>query len=134
MDLIHWLGRDHTPGTPGDLRWAWVTLGLSALVVIGYGVIAFNRYFQGKIGRRDEARAAAACLRNIVLCCAACGLLFYASDMPWATWRLYDAALLVVACYTWWFALRMRGLSLVEARLGQVAEAERVAEEQRALA
>src|SRR2546423_14060068 len=115
MDLLHWLARDQSPGTAGALRWAWVTLGLSALVVSAYGLIAFNRYFQLKIGRDDDSRRAAACLRNIALFCCASGVAFYLSDMPWATWRLYDAMLVAVACYAWWFALRMRGLSLVEA-------------------
>jgi signal transduction histidine kinase len=54
--------------------------------------------------------------------------------MPWTTWRLYDLALLGVALYTWSFVVRMRGLSLIDARLAQIDEAERLAEEQRVLA
>ena len=45
MDVFRWIGaRDFPPGTPGDLRWAWVTVALSALVVVGYALIAFNRF------------------------------------------------------------------------------------------
>jgi signal transduction histidine kinase len=135
MDVIRWLGgRDYTPGTPVDLRWAWVTVSLSVLVALGYGVIAFNRYFQTKLDRRADARAAAARLRNIVMCCCACGYIFFATDVGWRLWRLYDLALACLVLYTWSFVLRTRGLSLVEARLAQVEELERSAEQQKAIA
>src|SRR5688500_6591209 len=90
-DFLPWLnGLDAAPGSPRDLRWAWVTLTLSAFVAIGYGVIAFNWYFQSKLQRPVESRAALARLRWIVLCCCVCGYVFYATDMAWSLWRLYD--------------------------------------------
>ena len=135
MDVIRWLGaRDYTPGSAGDLRWAWVTVTLSVLVAAGYGAIAFNRYLQAKLDRRSEARAAAARLRNIVMCCCACGYVFFATDVGWRLWRLYDVALVFVVVYTWSFVLRMRGLGLVTARLARVNELERAAEQQKAIA
>jgi signal transduction histidine kinase len=135
MDVIRWLGgRDYTPGTPVDLRWAWVTVALSVMVALGYGVIAFNRYFQTKLNRRAEARAAASRLRNVVMCCCACGYIFFATDVGWRLWRLYDVALAFLVVYTWAFVLRTRGLSLVEARLAQMEELERSAEQQKAIA
>jgi signal transduction histidine kinase len=134
MDVFRWIGaRDFTPGTPVDLRWAWVTVGLSAVVVCGYAVIAFNRYFQSKLDRRTEARAASMRLINIFACCCVCGVVFYATDMAWRLWRLYDLVLLCVALYAWSFVVRTRALSLVDARLARVEELERTAEQQKAL-
>ena len=134
MDLLRWLdGRHYTPGTWGDLRWAWVTVALSLAVAAGYGAIAFNRYFQAKLGRGGDARAAAARLFNIFACCFLCGIVFYATDLGWRLWRLYDLVLLCVALYAWSYALRSRGLSLVDARLARVSELERDAERQKAL-
>jgi signal transduction histidine kinase len=134
MDVFRWIGaRDFPPGTPGDLRWAWVTVALSALVVVGYALIAFNRYFQARLDRRRDARAASMRLINIFACCCVCGIVFYATDMAWRLWRLYDLVLLCVALYAWSFVVRTRALSLVDARLARVAELERTAEEQQAL-
>ena len=134
MDVFRWLGgRDYTPGTVNDLRWAWVTVALSALVVAGYALIAFNRYFQSKLDRRDDARSASMRLINIFACCCVCGVVFYATDMAWRLWRLYDLVLLCVALYAWSFVLRSRALSLVDARLARVQELERSAEQQKAL-
>ena len=134
MDVFRWLGtRDFTPGTPNDLRWAWLTVALSAAVVVGYAIIAFNRYFQAKLERRADARAASLRLANIFACCCVCGVVFYATDMAWRLWRLYDLVLLCVALYAWSFVVRMRALSLVDARLARVDELERTAEQQRAL-
>ena len=134
MDVSRWLGvRDFTPGTPGDLRWAWLTVALSAVVVVGYAVIAFNRYFQAKLDRRADTRAASLRLINIFACCCVCGVVFYATDMAFGLWRLYDLVLLCVALYAWSFVVRTRALSLVDARLARVDELERTAEQQRAL-
>lgn len=135
MDVIRWLGpHDYPPGTPGDLRWAWVTIALSVLVAAGYGVIAFNHHFQAKLAGRAELRATSNRLRNIVMCCCACGYVFYATQMAWGLWRLYDVALFFLVLYTWSFVLRMRGLSLVDERLARVDELERSAEQLKALA
>ena len=121
--LLH--GLDELPGFEPDLRWAWVTIVLSALVAGGYAVIAFNWYFQSKLSLRRECRAALARLGAITLCCGVFGLWFFTSEMSWPAWRVYDLLLAGLAGHTWWFALRMHGLSLVDRRLGQTEELER---------
>jgi PAS domain S-box-containing protein len=134
-NYLRWLnGLDPTPGTPRDLRWAWVTIALIALVAIGYGVIAFNWYFQAKLKQPAESRKALARLRWIVLWCCVCGYVFYATDITWSLWRLYDLALLLLAVHTWTFAVRMRGIGLVTERLEHLAEMERAAARYREMA
>ena len=133
-NLVHWLGADTVPGTPADLRWAWVTVALSAAVAAGYVAIAVNLYFQAKLGRRQESRVALARLRNIVLCSFAFGVVFYGTNMAWTMWRLYDVALLVLAVYTWGAVARMRGPGLVDERLAKLDELERSAAENEELA
>lgn len=135
MDVLYWLtGNNEVPGTARDLRWAWVTVLLSALVVAAYAAIAFNRYFQSKLARPEKSKAAGARLRNIVLACAACGYVFYATGMGWWLWRLYDLALLLVAAYGWSFVLRTRGLGLVDEQLARVGELERSVQRYRQMA
>jgi signal transduction histidine kinase len=108
-----------------DTLWAWGTIALSLVVAVGYCVIAVNWYFQLKLSKHAQAKAALARLRNICLSCGICGYAIYAADAPWVLWRVYDGALIAVALYTWTFVLRMRGLSLVCERLAQVEELER---------
>ena len=140
MEFLNWVvGGDNVPGVQPDLRWAWVTVALSALVALGYGVIAFNWYFQSRLPGRDgqegnASSGAPARLRNIVLLCSAGGLFFYWADMPWPLWRLYDAALLLLAFHTWSFALRMHGVGHVRERLARAAELQRAAEKYREMA
>jgi len=135
MEMLHRFSASYYP--PGAVAvgvWAWVTITLSSLVAAGYGVIAFNWYFQSKLAPRSESNAALARLGAIVLGCAGCGAALMVSDAVWAAWRLYDAALLVLACYAWWFVMRMRGLGLVDERLARVAELEESAGRYREIA
>jgi PAS domain S-box-containing protein len=125
---------DALAGAGHELLWAGVTLALSAVVAAGYGVIAVNWYFQARLARCGEARAALARLRGICLTCAACGLAFVIFDMPWIAWRGYDLALLVLAVRTWTFVRQMRGWSLVDERLAQIEEIERSATRYREIA
>jgi PAS domain S-box-containing protein len=127
-------GLDVTVGGPQDPFWVAVTLALSALVAIGYAVIAVNWYFQSRLADKAESRATLRRLRNICLCCAICGTTFYLTDMPWIVWRFYDVCLVVFAWSTWSFIWRMRGLGLVDERLAQVAELERAATRYREIA
>jgi PAS domain S-box-containing protein len=139
MDVFRWINAVTTPdpvgaGAAASHLWPWVTIALSALVVAGYVVIAVNWYFQSRLAR-GESRASMVRLCWIVLCCAVCGYAFRAADIGWGAWRLYDAVLLLIACHTWTFALRMRGgLRLVDERLAQVDELERSAEKYREIA
>jgi signal transduction histidine kinase len=127
-------GADDVPGLEPDLRWAWLTIVLSGLLATGYVVIACKWYFQSKLHRRRECRAALARLGAIVLCCGAFGTWFLASDMPWPAWRVYDGVLLALVVYTWWFAARMRGLSLIDERLAHTDELERSSNRYREIA
>jgi PAS domain S-box-containing protein len=121
-----------TGGRP-DLFWAWITLALSALVIVGYVAIAFNWYFQRKVSS-PNARAALLRLLLISTACAMCGGALYWADLGWGYFRLCDAGLALLAAYTWWFVLRMRGVSLVDERLAQLAELEERAERYREIA
>jgi PAS domain S-box-containing protein len=137
MDVLRWFstaGGEYQPGTRGDALWAWVTIGLTAAIAVGYCVIAVNWYFQEKLAGRAGGRAALARLRNICLGCAASAAAFHVLDTPWLVWRAYDVALVGVAVYTWSFVVRMRGLGLVDDRLRQVDELERSAERYREIA
>ncbi len=127
-------GVNVTLGLHQDPIWVAVTLALSALVAIGYAVIAVNWYFQSRLAGQAESRATLRRLRNICLCCGICGSTFYLTDMPWIVWRFYDVCLLVFAWSTWSFVWRMRGLGLVDERLAQVAELERAATRYREIA
>ena len=134
-DMIHWLsGAGSIPGSRSDLGWAWVTVALSVAIAAGYVVIAVNRHFQAKLARVPESRAAFARLRNIVLCSAVMGAVFYATDMFWLAWRLYDLVLLGLAVHTWLFAYRSRALALLDKRLAEAVELERLAGRYREIA
>jgi signal transduction histidine kinase len=116
------------------VAWLAVTLALSTILAAGYCVIGVNWYFQRKLARQADSRAAMRRLCLILGCCAACSALFYVTDVPWLIWRFYDFALAVFAFNTWAFIHRQRGLSLVDERLAQVAELERSAMRYREIA
>ena len=119
----------------GDGAWPWVTTVLSVSVAAGYCAIAINWFFQSKLSRHAESRAALARLRNISILCAAFAFVLYSrGDNPWYLWRAYDAALLVLAVHAWTFVIRTRGLGLVSERLKQFEELERSATKYREIA
>src|SRR4051794_24902488 len=117
MDSLKWIG-----GLPNaqDAGWSLITLTLSVLAAAGYLAIAVNWYFQSKLSRA-ESRAAATRLRNIVIACVLFGVVFSVGDFGWLAWRAYDVLLGLLVLHTWVFALRMRGMSLVEERLAHAA-------------
>lgn len=124
------------PGGPSDVYWGLFTIILSAAVALGYCVIAFKWFFQFKLSERAAARAALGRLRMIVASCFVLGVLFVAFNLTrfqWM-WRLYDAVLLLLVGYAWMFAVRMRGLVLVDERLAQLAELEQSVQRYRDLA
>src|SRR3954471_7632507 len=118
MNLLNWFNSP-IAAAQDEALWPWVTVGLCGLVLLGYGVIAFNWYFQAKLAS-PQSRRSALRLGGIVLCAVALGALFYLADPSWRAWRIYDGALLLLACYTWLCTWSMRGLSLVDERLAQV--------------
>jgi signal transduction histidine kinase len=114
MNLLSWLPGSSGGKPPAEMLWAWITILLSALVAVGYCVIAVNWYFQSKLTNQTaEAKASLSRLRGIWFSCAICGYTLYATEMPWYLWRIYDAILLVLAARTWWFVLQIRGPGLV---------------------
>jgi PAS domain S-box-containing protein len=115
------------------MKWAWVTIALSVLTLAAYGVIAFNWYFQSKLARNSESALALSRLRAIFIVCAICGYAAYAVD-TWPVWWLYDVVLFLLVCGAWRFAVRMRGLSLVDERLARIDELEKSAERYREIA
>lgn len=135
MNLFDWFnsGSD-VPGGQHETLWMCGTITLSALLVIGYCVIAVNWYFQTKLARKKDARRALGRLRNICISCAVLGWAFFVSETPWFVWRLYDLVLLGFVISTWHFVFKMRGLSLVEERLAQVDELEKSATKYREIA
>jgi PAS domain S-box-containing protein len=116
-----------------EMTWAWVTVALSAMVALAYVVIAFNWYFRCKITRKGSA-AALARLGAIFCIAAICGCVFYTMEASWAVWRVYDLVLLLLACHTWHFAVRMKGMSLVDQRLAQAEELEKSSQKYREIA
>ena len=141
-DLIRWLNgaisgssAAHVPGfSQHDLVWSGVTTVLSLCVIGGYCAVAINWFFQSKLARHAESKAAIARLRNICIVCAVCGGVLYAAPTPWFLWRVYDAFLLLIALHAWSFVVRTRGLGLVDERLKQVDELERSATKYREIA
>ena len=117
-----------------EIFWAWMTIALSLLIAIGYAVIAFNWYFQNKLPRTAESKAALARLRGICICCCLCGSILYWTEMPWLMWRIYDAILAIVVVRTWSFVMNMRGIGLVNERLAEADELERSARKYRQIA
>lgn len=142
MDLLRWLNGTNSGGMtafmPGlaqhHMLWPGVTIVLSLLVAAGYCAIAVNWFFQSKLARHADSKAALARLRNITAACAVSGAVLYAARTPWLVWRLYDAALLLLACHAWSFVLRTRGIGLVNERLAQLDELERSATKYREIA
>lgn len=133
--LFKWLGgHDVVPGSALDMYWSWLTIALSVFIAIGYATIAYNRYFQRKLARTAQCAAAGRRLIFITIASIVCGSFFYWYDMPWAIWRLYDCVLLFLLYSTWAYAVRMRGLSLVDERLVQIDALEASARRYREMA
>jgi PAS domain S-box-containing protein len=133
--LFKWLnGHDVVPGSAIDIYWSWLTIALSVFIAIGYGTIAYNLYFQKKLARNDQCRAASRRLWMITGFSLICGSFFYLYDMPWPIWRLYDCVLLFLLYSAWSYAMRMRGVSLVDERLSQIGVLEESARRYREMA
>ena len=127
-------GNDVVPGSALEVYWSWLTITLSVFIALGYATIAYNRYFQKKLARTEQVAAAGRRLWSITIFSMICGTFFYLYDMPWAMWRVYDCVLLVLLCTTWAYAIRMRGMSLLEERLSQLSALEEQARRYREMA
>jgi PAS domain S-box-containing protein len=113
-------GHDNVPGSTADIYWSILTIALSFGVAVGYAAIGYNRYFHSKLARTAQCASASRRLLIITLASIICGGTFFWYDMPWPIWRIYDFVLLLLLYSTWSYAIRMRGLSLVDERLSQV--------------
>jgi signal transduction histidine kinase len=135
MRFIGWFtSGDDSFNVPHADLWAWGTIILSALVALGYAVIAVNWYFQRKLSHNSESRVALTRLRNLFFACAVLGGVFFLNDSRWLVWRCYDLVLLFLVFHTWSFVFRMRGLSLVDERLKQLDALEESANRYREIA
>ena len=133
--FLRWFsGHDVVPGSALDVYWSWLTITLSVFIAIGYATIAYNLYFQRKLARSGKSPSAARRLAMITLFSILCGSFFFWYDMPWPIWRLYDCVLLFLLYSTWAYALRMRGLSLLDDRLSQINSLEESARRYRDMA
>src|SRR3989440_5400649 len=112
------------PGSTSDIYWSFLTVILSFGIAIGYAAIAYNRYFHLKLAHKTECAAASRRLMIITFCSMVCGATFYWFAMPWIIWRLYDCILLFLLYSTWSYAIRMRGVGLVDERLSQMGALE----------
>jgi PAS domain S-box-containing protein len=120
--------RDYSvPGSTADIYWSFLTVALSFGIALGYAAIAYNRYFHLKLAHKRESAAASRRLMIITLCSMVCGAIFYWFSMPWLIWRIYDCILLFLLYSTWSYAIRMRGVSLVDERLSKIGEFEEAA-------
>ena len=135
MNLLRWFnGGDDLMDVSHDTRWAWVTLGLQRAAGGGLWRHRGQLVLPGKAVAICRSDAALTRLRNLCICCALCGGIFYALDLRWAIWRIYDLVLLVLVFRTWLFVSKMPGLSLVNARLAQLKELETSAARYREIA
>lgn len=136
MDAIlkYLAGNDLVPGSALDVYWSWLTITLSVFVALGYTTIAYNRYFQKKLARTEQVASAGRRLWSITIISFVCGTFFYFYDMPWAIWRVYDCVLVFLLYSTWSYAIRMRGMSLLEERLSQLSGLEEQARRYREMA
>ena len=113
MDVLHLFRSDTVLLSRGEIVWLWTTAALSALIVVGYVALAFVWYFQSRLAHGKSAVTLSR-LRNIFLICAICGYALWMVDLPWVVWRVYNVLLFALACYTWSFVFRTRGLGLID--------------------
>ncbi len=122
MDAL--LRYNSIPGSTSEIYWSFLTVALSFGVAIGYAAIAYNRYFHLKLANKAQSAAASRRLLIVIFCSMVCGATFYWFDMPWLIWRIYDGILLFLLYSTWSYAIRMRGVGLVDERLSQLGALE----------
>ncbi len=103
----------------GDYLWIAITVALDFAVAAGYVLIALHWWRNERHLPPSPARTALARIRNIFVFCGICGYAFIPIKMVWPAWRLYDIVMLVLAYYTWRYALGARDLKVVYGELGR---------------
>lgn len=109
MTLVHCMNHD----------WVWIgiTVALDLTIAAGYVMIA-RHWRRNELELPDSpAKRALSNMKAIFLFCGLCGYLFIPIKMFWPAWRLYDAFLLVLAYFTWRYALGARTLAVVYRQL-----------------
>jgi signal transduction histidine kinase len=106
----------------GDTFWIVVTVGLDLAVTTGYLAIALHWWNNERNVPESPAKTALGMMKKIFLFCGIVGYLFIPVKMFWPAWRLYDMFMLVLAFYTWRYALSSRHLSVVYKALEQTEQ------------
>jgi signal transduction histidine kinase len=102
-----------------DRFWIAVTVALDLSVALGYLLIALHWWKNGRHLPAMPAKRALANMRNIFVFCGICGYLFIPLKMFWPAWRLYDIVLVVLAYFTWRYALGARDLKVIYKEIGR---------------
>jgi signal transduction histidine kinase len=103
-----------------DWTWIAITVGLDIAVAAGYSLIALHWWKNSRLVPSDSPpKRALDRIRNIFIFCGLCGYIFIPIKMVWPAWRLYDLFMLVLAYYTWRYALGARGLKVLYSEFGR---------------
>ncbi len=114
MTLVHCMGH--------DTFWIALTVLLDLVIAAGYVLIALHWRRNEAMLPHNPAKVALRNMKNIFVFCGLCGYVFIPIKMMWPAWRLYDVFLMVLAYYTWRYALGTRSLSVVYQELGRTAK------------
>lgn len=123
--LSHWLtGGEHQymrlyGCMRGDTFWIALTVGLDLCIASGYVIIARHWWKNQRMLPDVPAKRALSRMRNIFIFCCLCGYVFIPIKMFWPAWRLYDGVLIVLAYYTWRYALNSRELKVIYSEIGR---------------
>lgn len=114
--LDWWLGRDLMPAYQ-CLRGNWWIIGLAiildALVVIGYGLIAWHWWINRKRAPDSAARRALDGMIFVFATCGLCGYGFTIIRMFWPVWRVYNVAMVFLVFVTYRYLFRASKLRVV---------------------
>jgi two-component system, sensor histidine kinase len=103
-----------------DWTWIAITVGLDLAVATGYALIALHWWKNSQLVPGDSPpKRALDRIRNIFIFCGLCGYIFIPIKMVWPAWRLYDLFMLILAYYTWRYALGARGLKVLYSEFGR---------------
>lgn len=97
----------------GDNLWMSVVLTLSAIIAIGYLVIALKWLASERKSEDAKEKDALRDLRIIFSLCAFCGYVWPWLELLWPAWRLQACVLAVLAVYTSRYALSPVSINVV---------------------
>ena len=122
MSILHLFTRDQVLLSKNDMAWMWATVVLSLVVLAGYVAIGFNWYFQsaGSACKRDQGALAGIHSKYFPHLRPFVGMRSGRSTCRGLFKHGYNVLLFGLACYTWSYVWRSRGVSLID-ELEQVA-------------